>query len=175
MPAHCNVPGNEDADALARRGIEKNIYTDAYIPNSYIKKTINNKLYADLLNTWNSKQSRHMKQIINHNNNTVKQIQKLNKNRKKYRLAIYLMTGHIALNLHLNKIGIADSNLCPMCNLEEETTEHFLAKYPLFYNQRQEFFDTNFTTLTEFITSNSIKNILRFVKESKRFETEGNT
>ena len=46
----------------------------------------------------------------------IKDIQKLNKNRKKYRLAIHLMTGHIALNLHLNKIGIIDSNLCSMCN-----------------------------------------------------------
>ena len=38
----------------------------------------------------------------------IKEIQNLNKNRKKYRLAIHLMTGHIALNLHLNKIGIVD-------------------------------------------------------------------
>ena len=40
----------------------------------------------------------------------IKEIQKLNKNRKKYRLEIHLMTDHIALSLHLNKIGIVDSN-----------------------------------------------------------------
>ena len=58
----------------------------------------------------------------------IKEIQKLNKNRKKYRLAIHLMTCHIALNLHLNKIRIVDSNLCSMCNLETENVDHYLAK-----------------------------------------------
>ena len=38
VPGHCNVPGNEMADALARRGIEGNTFTKAYIPNSFIKK-----------------------------------------------------------------------------------------------------------------------------------------
>ena len=83
VPGHCNVPGNEMADALVRRGIEGNTCIKAYIPNSFIKKTINNKVYADSLHTWNSKQSKHMKQTINHNTNMIKEIQKLNKNRKK--------------------------------------------------------------------------------------------
>ena len=78
VPGHCNVPGNEMADALARRGIEGNTFIKAYISNSFIKKTINNKVYADSLHTWNSKQSKHMKQTINHNTNMIKEIQKLN-------------------------------------------------------------------------------------------------
>ena len=88
----------------------------------------------------------------------IKEIQKLNKNRKKYRLAIYLMTGHIALNLYLNKIGIVYSNLCSMCNLETENVDHYLAKCPIFYNQRQKYFDTHFATLKENIKNNTIKN-----------------
>ena len=108
-----------------------------------------------------------MKQTINHNNNMIKEIQKLNKNRKKYRLAIHLMTGHIALNLHLNKIGIVDSNLCSMCNLETENVDHYLAKCPIFCNQRQKYFDTHFTTLTEIIKNNT------YVMETKRLEIPG--
>ena len=54
VPGHCNVPDNEMADALARRGIEGNTFIKAYIPNSFIKKTINNKVYTDSLHTWNS-------------------------------------------------------------------------------------------------------------------------
>ena len=49
VPGHCNVPGNEMADALTRRGVEGNTYIKAFIPYSYIKKTINNKVYADSL------------------------------------------------------------------------------------------------------------------------------
>ena len=77
VPGYCNVPGNVLADALARRGIEGNTFIKAYIPNSFIKKAINNKVYADSLQTWNSKQSKHMKQTINHNVNMIKEIQKL--------------------------------------------------------------------------------------------------
>ena len=51
VPGHCNVPGNEMADALAKRGIDGNTFIKAYIPNSFIKKTINNKVYADSLHT----------------------------------------------------------------------------------------------------------------------------
>ena len=169
-PGHCNVPGNEMADALPRRGVEGNTHIKAYIPYSYTKKTINSKVYADSLYTWNSKQSRHMKQTINHNTNMIREIQKLNKNRKKYRLAIHLMTGHIAINLHLNKIGIVDSNLCSMCNLEEESAGHYLAKYPVLYNLRQKYFDTHYATLEDIIKNNTIKNILKYVLESGRFD-----
>ena len=172
VPGHCNVPGNEMTDALplARRGVEGNTHIKAYIPYSYTKKTINSKVYADSLYTWNSKQSKHMKQTIKHNANMIREIQKLNKNPKKYRLAIHLMTGHIALNLHLNKIGIVDSNLCSMCNLEEESVGYYLAKCPVLYNLRQKYFDTHYTTLEDIIRNNTIKNILKYVMESGRFD-----
>ena len=114
-----------------------------------------------------------MKQTINHDANMIKEIQKLNKNRKKYRLAIHHMTDHIALNLHLNKIGIVDSNLCSMCNLETEKVDHYLAKCPIFYNERPKYFDTHFTTLTEIIKNNTIKDILKYVMETKRLEITG--
>ena len=114
-----------------------------------------------------------MKQTINHNTNMIKEIQKLNKNRKKYRLAIHLMTGHIAITLHLSKIGILDSNLCSMCNLETENVDHCLAKCPIFYSKRQKYFDTHLATLIEIIKNNTIKNILKYVMETKRPEIPG--
>ena len=99
-----------------------------------------------------------------------KEIQKLNKNRKKYRLAIHSMTGHIALNLHQNKIGIVDSNLCSMCNLEEESVGHYLAKCPVLYNLRQKYFDIHYTAMEDIIKNNTINNILKYVIESGRFD-----
>ena len=97
----------------------------------------------------------------------IREIQKLN---KKYRLAIHLMTGHIALNLHLNKIGIVDSNQCSMCNLEEESVEHYLAKCPVLYNLHQKYFGIHYATLEDIIKNNTIKNILKYVLESGRLE-----
>ena len=60
-----------------------------------------------------------------------------------------------------------------MCNLETENVDHYLAKCPIFYNQRQKYFDTHFTTLTEIIENNTIKNILKYVMETKRLEIPG--
>ena len=60
-----------------------------------------------------------------------------------------------------------------MCNLETENVDHYLAKYPIFYNQQQKYFDTHFATLTEIIKNNTIRNILKYVMETKRLEILG--
>ena len=70
----------------------------------------------------------------------------------------------------LNTIWIVDSNLCSVCNLETENVDHYLAKCPIFYNQRKKYFDTHFTAPTEIIKSNSIKNIQKYVMETGRLE-----
>ena len=89
--------------------------------------------------------------------------------RKKYRLAIHLLTGHIALNHHLNKIKVEKSPLCPYCHLEGETTEHFLGKSPVFYYQRQNHFDTHFATLVDLIKNNNLNKIIKYTIDTKRF------
>ena len=60
-----------------------------------------------------------------------------------------------------------------MCNLKTENVDHYLAKCPIFCNQRLKYFDTHFTTLTENIKNNTIKNILKYVMETKRLEIPG--
>ena len=57
------------------------------------------------------------------------------------------MTGHIALNRHLNKIKVEASSLCRLP--ESKTVGHFSGKCPVFYYLRQYHFDTHFTTLEE--------------------------
>ena len=104
VPGHSNIPGNEVADGQSREGTTTNTNVVGYIPYSYIKKTINSKVHTDSSETWTLKQSNHMKKTLNMNNNLCRDLQKLMNIRKKYRLAMHLLTGHIALNHHLNKI-----------------------------------------------------------------------
>ena len=42
-PGHSYIPGNDEADRLSREGTIITTYEKAYIPYSYIKKTIKKK------------------------------------------------------------------------------------------------------------------------------------
>ena len=169
VPGHSNIPGNEEADGLSREGTTTNTNVVGYIPYSYIKKTINNKVHTDSSATWTLKQSNHMKKTVNINNKLCRDLQKLMNIRKKSRLAIHLLTGHIALNHHLNKIKVENSPLCPYCHLERETTEHFLGKCPVFCYHRQNHFETHFATLAELIKDTNLNKINKYTIDTKRF------
>ena len=110
-----------------------------------------------------------MKKTVNMNNKLCRDLQKLMNIRKKYRLAIHLRAGHIALNHHLNKIKVENSPLCPYCHLERETSEHFLGKCPVFYYHRQNHFDTHFATLAELIKNTNLNEIIKYTIDTKRF------
>ena len=80
-----------------------------------------------------------------------------------------LLTGHIALSHHLNKIKVENSPLCPYCHLERKTIKHFLGKFPVFYYQRQNHFDTHFATLAELIKSTNLNKIIKYTIDTERF------
>ena len=98
IPGHSNIPGNEEADGLSRprEGTTTNTKVVGYIPYSDIKKAINSKAHTDSSETWTLKQINHMKKSVKMNNNLCRGLQILMNIRKKYRLAIHLLTGNIA-------------------------------------------------------------------------------
>ena len=106
-----------------------------------------------------------MKQIINLNKNLCRDLQKLIDIRKRYRLAIHLITEHIAVNHHINKIKVEASSLCPHWLLESETVGYFFGKCPVFYYLRQYHFDTHFTTLEELSKNTTLKNIIKYCRD----------
>ena len=52
-------------------------------------------------------------------------------------LLIQLRTGHVPLQVHLNRIGKKDSPVCLMCNEADETVSHFLTACTTFAIQRR--------------------------------------
>ena len=80
--------GNEKADSLAKTGAENGEPSKGYLPQSYIKQAINNKVREQDANTWTLKGPRHSRLALNNNRPHLKNMKKLLNNRRDYRLAV---------------------------------------------------------------------------------------
>ena len=70
-------------------------------------------------------------------------------NKRDLRAATQILTGHACLNYHLSKLNRSVQPLCPLCEAEYDTVPHLLAKCPMLWQLRVEYFDTHYTTVTE--------------------------
>ena len=116
------------------------------------------------------KMTKHLKRTVLHNPRCVMELQKFKNNRKKYRLGIQLITGHIGLNYHLHKINLADTKICTNCEMETEDVEHLLGKCGKLYNLRQQYFDTHFENLETIFANNNISKIINFTIKTLRLD-----
>ncbi|KAJ4446835.1 hypothetical protein ANN_13533 [Periplaneta americana] len=120
IPSHCGILGNENADALAKKGstatyrpVTKSTY---YSVKRFIKST-----YLDFNKQNLITQSQGKKWISLHQNPQL--IPDLP--RKSSVAAFRLATGHDCLAKHLHRIGIYQSPNCPLCNSNQEMdSEH---------------------------------------------------
>lgn len=131
VPGHEGIHGNERTDELAK--------TDAMIifigpepvcglSKSYIKRSIRKWEQKEEEKLWITLPSlKHAKNFISLNNeNIIKQV--LNLSKKKIAIFTGLMTGYCSLRYHLQKIGIAEDQICRLCKEEFETAEHILCR-----------------------------------------------
>jgi ribonuclease HI len=91
--------------------------------------------------------------------------------RKMVNLITQLYTGHATLKRHLNLMAIEDDGRCNQCNEEntEETVQHYLAECPAFSRSRRNSLGYISLTTNE-LPNLTLTNILKFVKDTKRFE-----
>ena len=93
------------------------------------------------------------------------------RNRKDLRMITHILTGHSWLNKHMNTINICDTPICQQCQLEEETTAHFIYACPELDDIRQTIFGTpNITQDTHPIKDMEYNKLLAYCKASKRFD-----
>ena len=98
-------------------------------------------------------------------------IQKLFNNRKNLRSAVQLLSGHIGLNYHLNKMQLSLTNKCLECHeASNETVEHFLGQCPAFSQSREEFFNTFFTYDHHIFSNYKISVIVKYANRTKRLQ-----
>ena len=161
--------GNEKADELAKKGTKGNNPIKGYIPQSLIKLRINQKVKKLDAELWSKNGPKHCSQALNNKENHIKSMMRIQSNRKDYRTATQLLTGHAGLNSHLYKMRLSEQKTCNQCNEEDETVQHFLGKCPAYYNLRMEIFHTHIIG-TEDVFTYPLRKIIRFANKTKRLE-----
>ena len=114
IPAHCGVPGNEQADHLAKEGAEKEQ------PDNSTSFGETRSIIRALTMPTRSRDDYHLL------------------TREQQSVLVRLRTGHNRLNCHLHrKLKLVPSPTCP-CGQEDQTAEHVLQRCPLHSNIRRE-------------------------------------
>jgi len=123
-PSHCGIEGNEEADKLADAGSRMD---QAGIPWSFktAKATINRSLRSKSMH-----RSEHSAVYANHKGET--RFPKLNSSSRRTQvLASRVRSNHHPETLYWrHKLGLADVNLCRLCEEEEETAVHIVTRCP---------------------------------------------
>ncbi|KAJ4437376.1 hypothetical protein ANN_17519 [Periplaneta americana] len=120
IPPHCGILGNENADALAKKGstatyrpVTKSMYYSVkrFIKSTYLDFNKQNFITQSQGKKWNS---------LHQNPQVIPDLP-----RKSSVAAFRLATGHDCLAKHLHRIGIYQSPNCPLCNSNQEMdSEH---------------------------------------------------
>ena len=105
---------------------------------------------------------------------TSKDLQGLQTNRKDYRTAVQLITGHAGLNYHLYKMKLINTKTCPLCENADETVSHFLGQCPALSRLRGEIFNTYYASISDIFENYSIAKIIKYANKSKRLLLQEN-
>ena len=167
IPAHSGYDGNEKADSLAKRGSENSNSTPLYLPtpkvtwNGYLESNTRSESERE----WKNLQERHIK--LAWRENFYPTITKLKRDR--LRLATHFLTGHAALNYHLNKFKpLTIPKTCPHCKMEDETVTHFMGRCPKWSAMRGAYFNTFYTNISDIADNNTLNEIINYINATKR-------
>ncbi|HIF39375.1 MAG TPA: hypothetical protein EYQ69_09405 [Gemmatimonadetes bacterium] len=167
VPAHRGYEGNEKADSLAKKG-SKNIDSNAVslpIPKVIGNSALRRRTTRKTETSWNKLPPSHTKRMWR--NKFTKEIPKLN--RGNLRRATQFLTGHAALNYHLNKYKPDKiSPTCPHCLAEEETVGHFMGQCPKWSAQRSALFDSFYLSASDIVDNFTLTEILHYINDTRR-------
>ena len=173
VPGHSNVQGNEKADELARKGSE----TDFVGPEpamglhaNTMVRLLKREAEEGHQLAWNKIQScRQAKEFSEgRNSRTTEYLLSLNKGL--LRKMIGVLTGHINLRYHLNKMGLSTDPNCRRCGNIPETAKHFLCHCLALSQLRAKHLGDFYITLEE-LKDIPLNKILLFITESKWLDT----
>lgn len=132
VKAHIGITGNEEADQLAKMGcLLATPHTTSPIPISYIKTRAKKRATTLTYETFAKEGGKAARGLANNPKfwtNIKRQMWLIRKNRKRFRLAVQIITSIGPFNYYLHKIGKASSKRCPLCEEEDETVDHIIRK-----------------------------------------------
>ena len=127
IPGHSDIPGNEKADTLAKKGSrQEQPHTETTYETA--RQIIRSNYKEEWLNEWAMGTTG--RALFKHMTtpNVKDELDKLT--RKDQSTIFRLRTQHIPLNSHLNRIGAIAEKACPLCDYPDETIEHHLFLCP---------------------------------------------
>ena len=140
IPSHCDIPGNERADTLAKKGASQ-LQPEKPVSQATAKQIIKSNSKTEWHKSWaQSDKGRVMFQYVPKPNRN----DPINFLKRKEQVAIFrLRTNHIQLNAHLSRITANHPPACTLCGYIEETVQHFLFDCPTLQDLRKEFLPLN--------------------------------
>ncbi|XP_075150766.1 uncharacterized protein LOC142224875 [Haematobia irritans] len=139
VPAHCGVDVNEHVNDLAIKAREaEEVNLDNPKPFGATRSEL--KVWAKRAHVelWNSEIVGRTTKIIWGDPDEEKTKELLKESRSTISRVIGIITGHLDLRAHLNRIGVINDSLCRACGEDEETLEHYLCHCPAFTRYRSQ-------------------------------------
>ena len=169
IPAHCGYVGNEKADLLAKRGASNIDSTIASLPVSGAawNAALRDRTAAKNKIKWSKVPPSHFSAVwrdkfSNHLNNL---------SRGNLRKATQFLTGHAALNYHLNKYKphLISKN-CPHCFADVENIGHYVGQCPKWSAYRSALFESFYLSATDIVDKFDLSTILNFINATGRLD-----
>ena len=175
VKAHVGIEGNERADMLAKKGAATPCLTpEPVLPLAYqgsrtaVRRWVSNcaaKLWREL---HSCKQT---KEFFPEGIDPKGKKSLLGLKRWELRNVLQIITGHGNLAQYRHKIGLAESPICPFCEIEPETSRHLVELCPVHANGRAQFLDGVATDLCATLRSYEWSRLAGFLGTTRRLES----
>jgi ribonuclease HI len=169
VPGHTDIPGNEEADRLARLGAE-NPEVEISIPASYgiCKADIESWMAKRHKKYWALTETcRQSKETLPKPEKYVKNFI-LNLSSGDLRDLVQVLTGHGNLAKHRHLCSKNTSPICAACGLEEETPRHYVERCPVYTKHRLECFEGPFVQMQCLVEEKKLYQLVQFNRCTKR-------
>ena len=95
-------------------------------------------------------------------------IQLLNLKRPQLSRVVQVLSGRCNLQRHKKTTGRAESSMCPICSLEDETPNHHVGSCKLYQDICVKYFGISKTTVYDVLTKCNFNKLATYLKEAER-------
>lgn len=186
IPSHCDVPGNEEADRLAKIAAEEGRDSPGHrlpallqdklpLSRSAMEMAMMKELKGEAKKVLRgSKQWGKMKNVDASMPSTRFQKTVVKLTRGQASLLMQLRTGHAPLNAHLHRLKAVDSPVCASCENAYESVHHYLMDCPATQTYRRDLLyvlgreSRSLGTLLSH--PRALKPLFKFIARTRRFQ-----